>query len=117
MNIVRIKNATFYAYHGVMSEEKNIGGKFEVDVDLFFDFSEAAINDDLTKTIDYVTVYNELNQIFNGKKYNLVETIAHKIADNLLEKHKNIQKIGVKLRKKSVPIGGVIDYIEVEVMK
>lgn len=117
MSIVRIKNATFYAYHGVMSEEKNIGGKFEVDVDLYFDFSEAAVNDDLTKTIDYVTVYNEISQIFNRKKYNLVETIAHKIADSLLENHKNIQKISVKLRKKSVPIGGVIDCIEVEVIK
>ena len=31
-NIIKIKNATFYGYHGVRSEEQSVGGKFEVDV-------------------------------------------------------------------------------------
>ena len=34
LNVIRIKNATFYAYHGVMADEQNLGGKFEVDVEM-----------------------------------------------------------------------------------
>ena len=33
-NIIKIKNATFYGYHGVRSEEQSVGGKFEADVDI-----------------------------------------------------------------------------------
>ena len=33
-NIIRIKRATFYGYHGVMSEEQSVGGKFEADLDM-----------------------------------------------------------------------------------
>ena len=34
-NIIKIKNARFYAYHGVFEEEQNLGGKFDADVDIF----------------------------------------------------------------------------------
>ena len=51
INIIRIKKASFYGYHGVMSEEKSMGGKFEADVDLYTDFSNAAEKDSLKETI------------------------------------------------------------------
>jgi len=56
-NIIRIKKVTFYGYHGVRSEEQSVGGKFEADVDIYTDFSDAANEDNLNKTIDYHEVY------------------------------------------------------------
>jgi len=116
-NIIRIKNATFFAYHGAMKEEQNIGGKFDVDVDMHTNFTPAAIKDDLKKTVNYQQVYQEVKNIISGSKFSLIETIATKIADSLLEQHPNIAKIAVRVRKNCVPIGGVIDYTEVEVIK
>ena len=49
-------NATFYAYHGVASDEQNLGGKFEIDVEPA-DLSSAPENDDLQRTVDYEKVY------------------------------------------------------------
>lgn len=117
MDIIRIKNATFFAYHGALQEEQNIGGKFEVDVDMFTDFSEAAREDNLHKTIDYRLVYKEINKTLLDSNYYLIETISHKIADDLLKNHSQIKKITVRVRKNSVPIGGVIDCVEAEVTK
>jgi dihydroneopterin aldolase len=57
LNVMRIKNAIFYAYHGAMVDEQNLGGKYEVDVDMFYDFSAAAESDSLKKTVDYEKVY------------------------------------------------------------
>ena len=37
LGIIRIHNAVFYAYHGVLTDEQNLGGKFDVDVDLHCD--------------------------------------------------------------------------------
>ncbi len=116
-NIIRIKNATFYAYHGAMAEEQNIGGKFEADVDLYTDFSKAAENDDLHNTINYQEVYKYINKIVHEKKYYLIETIATIIADGILAEYPTVTKICVRVRKNSVPIGGVIDYVEAEVIK
>ena len=42
LNTIRICNAVFYAYHGVMEDEQNLGGKFECDVEMKCDFAAAA---------------------------------------------------------------------------
>jgi dihydroneopterin aldolase len=116
-NIIRIKNATFYAYHGALEEEQTIGGVFEADLDIYTDFSKAAEKDDLKLTINYDEVYKYINRIVHSKKYYLIETLATIIADGLLEKYKSINKIAVRVRKHHVPVGGVLDYVEAEVIK
>ena len=117
INIIRIKKAVFYAYHGALEEEQSMGGKFEADVDIYTSFEEAAKEDDLHETINYVSVYKFINELVHEKKYNLIETLAMVIADKLLEKYKCIDKIAVRVRKNTVPIGGLIDCVEAEVIK
>ncbi|MCF8241489.1 MAG: dihydroneopterin aldolase [Melioribacteraceae bacterium] len=117
INIIRIKNAIFYAYHGALQEEQNIGGKFEADVDIYTDFSNAARTDDLHKTVNYDEVYKFINKIVHEKKYYLIETLSITIAENLLEKFSEIQKVAVRVRKNNVPVGGLIDCVEAEVIK
>jgi 7,8-dihydroneopterin aldolase/epimerase/oxygenase len=116
-NIIRIKNAQFYAYHGALQEEQNIGGKFEVDVDIYTDFTSAAKNDDLKLTINYHEVYKFLDKIIHSHKYYLIETIAAKIANEVIAHFAGIEKINVKVRKRSVPVGGMLDFVEAEVIK
>ncbi|MEE9429418.1 MAG: dihydroneopterin aldolase [Melioribacteraceae bacterium] len=116
-NIVRIKNASFYAYHGALKEEQIIGGKFEADVDLYFDFSDAAKNDDLSKTINYAEVYKYIDKVIHEKNYYLIETLATIIADNLLKHYPELEKVNVKVRKNNVPLGGIVEYVEAEVEK
>lgn len=116
-NIIRIKKATFYGYHGVMSEEQSVGGKFEADVDIHTDFSAAAKNDSLHETIDYHKVYKVLYHLALEQKYYLIEAVANKIADELLTRFTAISKIAVRVRKNNPPLGGVVDCVEVEVIK
>jgi len=117
INIIRLKNASFYAYHGALKEEQNIGGKFEADVDIYTDFSEAALRDDLRLTINYYEIYKRINDIVNDNKFYLIETLAMRIADGLLKEYPLIKKVIVRVRKNSAPIGGVLDYVEAEVVK
>ena len=117
INVIRIKNAQFYAYHGALKEEQNIGGKFEIDVDIYTDFSEAAKNDDLHLTINYHEVYKYLEKIINVHKYFLIETIATEIANEILDFFNGVKKVVVRVRKRSVPVGGMLDFVEAEVIK
>jgi dihydroneopterin aldolase len=116
-NIIKIKNAIFYAYHGALQEEQNIGGVFEADLDIYTDFTKAAEKDDLKLTINYDDIYKYINKIVHSKKYYLIETLAMNIADGLLSKYKEISKLAVRVRKHHVPVGGVLDYVEAEVIK
>ena len=117
INVVRIRKALFYAYHGALKEEQSIGGNFEADVDLYFDFSEAAKTDDLKKTINYDGIYKHINNVISQKKYYLIETISTIIANSLLERYPILEKVDVKVRKNNVPVGGIIDYVEAQVVK
>lgn len=116
-NIIRIKKATFYGYHGVRTEEQSVGGKFEADVDIYTDFSNAAKKDSLAETIDYHKVYKFLYKMALEQKYYLIESLAMKIADELLINFPTIIKIAVRVRKNNPPLGGVVDCVEVEVVK
>ena len=116
-NIIRIKNASFYAYHGAMAEEQNIGGKFEADVDIYTDFSKASETDDLKLTINYDEVYKFIAELVYEKKYYLIEALASVIAERLIQKFEGIKKVAVRVRKNNVPVGGVLDCVEAEVIK
>jgi len=116
-DVIRLHNAVFYAYHGVLSDEQTLGGKFEVDVDLHCDLSRGARSDNLRQTVNYERVYESINQLVLGKKYYLIEALAETIADGLLRDFKKIMKVVVRVRKPSAPVKGVIDYVEVEIAR
>lgn len=109
---LKIHNAVFYAYHGVMTEEQNLGRKFEVDVELEYDFEKAAETDKLENAINYELVYKYLKVILTENKFYLVERLAYVICKKILDKFENVYKVKVNVRKLHPPIGGLIDYVE-----
>ncbi len=115
LDIIRLHNAIFYAYHGVMSDEQNLGGKFEVDLDLHCDLSDAKQSDTLHRTVNYEKVYGVMKEAVVGKKYFLIEALANSIADKVLDGFSEVQKVVVRVRKPGAAIHGIIDHVEVEV--
>lgn len=116
-DIIRIKNAVFYAYHGADIDEQKLGGKFEVDVEIYTNFKKAIKSDKLSDTIDYEKVYSLIRNLVNEKKYFLLETLAEKIANEILRLFDQVNLVNIKLRKPHPPVKGVVDYIEVEVSR
>jgi dihydroneopterin aldolase len=115
LNVIRMKNAVFYAYHGAFEDEQNLGGKFEFDVDMYCDLSAAAEHDSLKETVDYEKVYGFIHQTVLHKKYYLLEALANTIGKGLLREFAALHKVVVRVRKPHPPVKGVIDYVEVEI--
>lgn len=109
-----IKDALFYAYHGVKSEEQVLGGKYEVDMDLYYNATEAIINDDVHYAVNYEEAMVCIEDVITEESYNLIETIVNEILNQVLEKIPNIEKATVRVRKMNVPIRNVVSYIEAE---
>ncbi len=109
---VKLVNLTFYAHHGVHKEEHFVGSKYEVDAEMYFDYSQAARQDDITRTIDYRLVYEKTRSVLTQKKYFLIEAVAYTIATEFLEDFPVLDAVTIKVRKRNPPIGGVCDYAE-----
>ena len=117
INIVKIHNAVFYAFHGVADGEQDLGGKYEVDLEAYLDFRSAATNDSLAETLDYERAYNFIKDIVCKKKHMLIETVCYRIVDELFSEFSLVEKIRVKVRKYNPPLKGVVEYVEAEVMR
>ena len=51
-----LRGIRFHGYHGVAESERQLGQKYEVDVELVCDLSAAGRTDDLVHTVDYAQV-------------------------------------------------------------
>lgn len=113
---VSLRNMVFYTYNGVFAAEKELGQHLAIDLDLYLDLSSAGAADELETTVNYVEVYTLVRDILEERQFNLIETIAEVIADELLAAH-DLQAVTVRVRKLHPPLGGPVDYAEVEVTR
>lgn len=117
LDIIRLNNAVFYAYHGVLSDEQKLGGKFEVDVELRCDLRKGTKSDHLQDTVDYEQVYDCIRSSVLGKKHFLLEGLGGAIIRGILNKFSKVQEVTVRVRKPNAPVKGVIDTVEVEMTR
>lgn len=110
---IRLHNMTFYGFHGVSRAERETGRRFEVDCELELDVAGAIQTDRLSDTVNYTTVYEMVERIVQQAEYNLLETVAARIAMEI-ESAFAARRVVVRVRKRIPPIPGHLDYIEVE---
>jgi 7,8-dihydroneopterin aldolase/epimerase/oxygenase len=112
MGIIKVSGIKLYAYHGCLEEEAKIGCNYIVDVAIETDLTEAASKDDLSKTVDYVRVY----QIVKSEmaiRSKLIEHVAKRIADKLKKNISQINAVEVKVTKLNPPVNGEIESASV----
>lgn len=114
---VSLHNMQFFAYHGVFGAERELGQRFEVDVDLYVDTAAAAASDDLSDAVNYVEVYDLVKAVTEGEPFNLIEALAGTIADRVLAGFAPVAGVTVRVRKPSVAIPGVLGGTEVELSR
>ena len=109
---VRLVNAVFYGHHGVMQEEHRVGGRYEVDVSVGIDFEEAALHDDLTRTVNYEQVYDFVRTLVTENNFYLIEKLAYRIAQTVIDTYPDVEGVEVTVRKPNPPVGGPCDRAE-----
>ena len=109
---VQLVNAVFYGHHGVMQEEHKVGGRYEVDVGVELDFEEAALHDDLTRTVNYEKVYEFVRSLVTENNFYLIEKLAYRIAHQVLDTYPSVDGVEVTVRKPNPPVGGPCDRAE-----
>lgn len=108
MGVITLEGMRFFAYHGYYKEERIIGNDFIVSVNIETDFSNAAEEKDLNKTINYETVYLVCQAVMR-EKTQLIETLITKIVEGLKKQFNQIESVEVKVEKLNPPLGGITD--------
>ena len=116
LDVIRLNNMVFYAYHGVEPSERILGQRFEVDVEVYLDTRRAGITDEIADTVNYISIYQIVEEIVIGGEYHLIEAIAEAIA-RLILKRFSVEKTLVRVRKPHVPLPGITDGVEVEIVR
>lgn len=117
MDKITLKDLAFFGYHGVLEEEKVLGQKFFLDIDLYIDLKEAGITDNLHKSVSYAEVYEIVKKHCEEKKYDLLEALAENISKDILKEYKKIKSIKVRVRKPEAPVKGIFEYMGVTIKR
>jgi len=104
----------FFGYHGVHEEEGKLGARFLVDVELILALSGT---DSIRHTVDYGRVYSLVGSAVTGRRYKLIEALAHHIATLLLSQEALVDAVRVRVHKPHAPLPGVFRDVYVEVFR
>lgn len=84
MDKIFIRELQIKATIGIFEWEKKIEQTLIVDLEFDIDNRKAAQNDDINQTINYDHIVSTIKEVAENQPYNLVETLAEKIATTLL---------------------------------
>lgn len=117
MDKIYVEDLEVYAYHGVLKEEKAIGQKFLISLELSLDLKKAGTFDDLNSTVNYAELCWSIEEEFKREKYDLIERAAEQLANFILNKYEIVEGVKVCLKKPWAPIGKPVKYAAVEVSR
>lgn len=115
MDKIQIKNLEVFAKHGVFPEENVLGQKFVISAVLYTSTREAGKTDDLTKSIHYGEVSQFITEFMKQNTFQLLETAAERLAEELLLKTERLEKVCLEIKKPWAPVGLPLETVSVEI--
>lgn len=117
MDKIYINNLEFIAFHGVFPEEKKLGQKFLVSVEMSCETRVAGRTGDLTKSTHYGLVAADIGKLFTEKSIDLIETCAEDIARMILKNYPLIFEVKVIVKKPWAPLQMHFENVAVEITR
>jgi 7,8-dihydroneopterin aldolase/epimerase/oxygenase len=100
---IELRGLTVRGHHGVFPEERRDGQTFVLDLTVWLDLAAAAASDELSDTLDYGALAQRAAAVLGGEPCDLIETVAGRIADDVLTDHR-VRAVEVVLHKPQAPI-------------
>jgi len=102
-DLLEIRGIEVHAHHGVFAHEREDGQVFVIDLGLRVDTRAAAGHDDLTRTVDYGELVDDVVTAVANDPVDLIETLAQRVADVCLTRDL-VNEVAVTVHKPNAPI-------------
>jgi len=112
-DVLRLEGMRFFGHHGCLADERSAGVHLDVDVEVRTDTRGAARTDRVEDTIDYARLVEKCRRVVEDDSYHLVETVAERLAEGLLEEPKVVSVL-VRVAKRP-PLAVAVDRFSVTV--
>lgn len=106
----------FYAFGGVGEAEREIGHRYQADVELEVDLAGAAESDLIQHGVDFAEVHRIVVDAGRGQPFRLLESLTGHIAERLLSTFK-VERVTVRVAKLLPPIDGIVAAEAVEMTR
>jgi len=107
-----LENMNFWGRHGVLPEERKLGGPFRVDIRMDVD-APARHTDRITDTADYRVVFSRTKALVERRRFHTIEALAQAVASAVM-KVKRVNGVRVRLTKLAPPLGnGASSAVEI----
>jgi dihydroneopterin aldolase len=111
---IDLRGIAAHGHHGVFAEERRDGQKFVADVSLGLDLGPAAREHDLTKTVHYGVLAQQIHDVIVGEPVDLIETVALRMVDLCLAEE-SVQWVSVTVHKPEAPIEVTFEDVAVTI--
>ena len=101
---IRLHDMRFYAYHGVMEQERRVGGEYLVSLQVEADLSRAVNSDSVADTVNYAQLY-EVVRCEMAEPSQLLEHVAGRIGQRVLDHFQQVTALTVRVTKCNPPMG------------
>lgn len=116
LDLIAVTGIRARGFHGVLEKERREGQTFVVDVTLGVRTAPAAASDALADTVDYAEVAVEVVRHVEGGPYDLIETLADRIAAACLARN-GVHQVTVTVHKPDAPVGVPFDDVTVTIVR
>ena len=112
---IRLRGLAFFGFHGNLPAEAELGQRFLVDVELRTSVEMAGASDRIEDAVDYSAVYALVKEWVEGKRFHLLETLASRMAEAILNDFERVGSVVVEVHKPQAPLPGVFADVSVSV--
>ena len=114
MAIIGLEEIELYGYHGFYEEERRIGCRYQVDIEVSVDLDTAEWEDNISETVNYESLYAICEEEMKTQQ-KLIETLALRMAKRVKALSTKVALVHVEVRKLNPPIYGQIGSAVVKV--
>ncbi len=101
---IELRGLRVSAVIGVLDEERERAQPLQLDLELERNFLDAALSDDVTLTTDYAAVSAVAVEVATTGRFLLLETLAHRVAREVLALDEAIEAVTVSVAKLRPPV-------------
>jgi len=108
-----INGLRLYAFHGVLPQERRVGGWFVVSLRVHYNYMRAIETDDIADTLSYADLVEVVKSEME-KPSKLLEHVAGRIARSVFSRFPQVCSLSLSLTKENPPMGVNCDGAGVE---
>ena len=101
---ILLSDLRFHAFHGVLPQERLVGGNFVVDLRVGYPLAQAMTFDQVDDTLNYASLYALVEREMQQPS-SLLEHVAERIAQAIAKTFPQALSIDLTLTKQNPPMG------------